>query len=770
MIKKEGQVMFSRRLAGCCRRVLVVVLVSVLLVSACSPASEEGGSGGQSGAGGQVPGSSASSVSVQRALSVLEGVFSDEELDGLWEVFSGEELASVLGVVSEEELVGVLGSEGSVWESVFDTESAGEEDSRFGPEASPPRSSFEVLALMWPELGGLSDEVLRALVFSNRVKMEGGDLFGFDTNDVSTPTGAFCWVALRLREIMPDKTQMFYFPESALVLDWHIDNLTLWMFEREAADRGLELEWGTGPTGHNNSLRRFLLQVTAPEFKSVVLSESLPAVLRPAAERFYAYFEELLKLPVYRARPTLAEVSSHPVLEGMTGEDIRWVWPEVLEVELSRDDWVEYLRMFRLTEKHEVLGLLNSECKQRTNREMIEPQCPSWVAEVLPEGCTIADDAPLYTLPDLSESDCIFVCPEDVEVFDEPFEGFLSVSAGLDYACGVRPSDVSWCWNWWNSSERKQGLLFASGSDGRVRSVEAGLSLFSCDILYGGELHCFGGRTPLGEVELPAGEFSEVSAGIEHACALRLTGGLVCWGIDSGSAKVSPPAGEFVSVDAGWDGDVHLPEGDPLDDGGLSCGLRVDAVVECWGEQRLSFGEGSARGNEFAGVAVGRSGRVCVLRTDGVIHCGEDQVYGSDYPPGNRFTQVSVGGLNHVCGLRAGGAVECWEPSGVFLGSIPGPFTELEVGYTYAEIPYACGLLADGRILCWDLVEEIFNWAADGLDEYTHPICVPQLPEGYMCWNATSEPPREIDDEYVMESPILLPHSNSILNPDRNSR
>ena len=35
MIKK-GQVMFSRRLVGCCRRVLVVVLVSVLLVSACT--------------------------------------------------------------------------------------------------------------------------------------------------------------------------------------------------------------------------------------------------------------------------------------------------------------------------------------------------------------------------------------------------------------------------------------------------------------------------------------------------------------------------------------------------------------------------------------------------------------------------------------------------------------------------------------------------------------------------------------------------------------
>ena len=68
--------MFSRRIAGCCRRVLVIVLVSVLLVSACSPASEgaEGG-GGSPDATRTLPGTSASSPSERRALEVLEEVF-----------------------------------------------------------------------------------------------------------------------------------------------------------------------------------------------------------------------------------------------------------------------------------------------------------------------------------------------------------------------------------------------------------------------------------------------------------------------------------------------------------------------------------------------------------------------------------------------------------------------------------------------------------------------------------------------------------------------
>ncbi len=767
--------MFSKRLAGYCRRVLVIALVAALLVSACSSASEEGG--GSTGATRALPGSPASSPSSQRALGALEEVFSGEELTVLREVFTEEELVDLAGQFSGEELVGVLGLGGSVWGSVFERavefrDAAGGDMSRVVPS-----SRFEALEMAWAAFEVLPDDELQAHLFSQRLGLEDSDFLGIDANDVSEPTGAFCWVVLRLRSIMPNEWEMSLWGESVLTSNWYIDILTLWVLERMAADRELELEREAEPIRFNASLRRFLLQVTAPEFKGVVLADGLPVALRPVGEKLYDYFDGLLELPVYRARPTLAELSAHPGLAGMTGEDVRRIWPEVLEIQLSEDDYDEYARLYGLLEEGEVRELLNSECKQRTAREMNERNCPSPVAEVIPDMCAIPEDYPKYLGTDYQGTDCLFTCPEDDKVLAEPFEGFISVSAGLDYACGVRPSGVAWCWNWWDSSQGsrgKQGHHFSTRSDWRVRSVEAGLRLgfssFSCHILHGGELLCAGERMPLGDVEPPVGEFGEVSVGVEHACALRVAGELVCWGIDPASAKVSPPVGEFVSVDAGWDGDVHLPEGDMLDDGGLSCGLRVDAVVECWGEERLSFGGGSVRGDEFSGVAVGRSGRVCTLRTDGVIHCGEDQVYGSDYPSGSGFTQVSVGALNHVCGLRAGGTVECWEPSGESLGSIPGPFTDLDVGYTYAEIPYACGLLADGRILCWDLVEEVFNWAADGLEKYTQPICVPQLtPVGYLCWNGDSEPPSEIDDRYVKESPILLPHSGSVLYPDRDS-
>ena len=751
---------------------LVVVLVSVLLVSACSPASEEEGSGGSPGATGTLPGSPASSPSSQRALDVLGEVFTEEELDGLREVFTEEELVGLAGVLSGEELVGLFGSGSAVWESALGVRSAG------GESLGRPFSRFELFERDWAEFLGLADDELRAVAFLFRTLLD-VDQLGFEANDVSTPTGAFCWVLLSFRVIAPSVVPLPMWGEAVLASERHFNNWLLWMFEREAADRGLELGWETGPVG-GRPLRDFLAQATDPGVRRVVFSDGLPPVLRPVAESFYDYFDRLLELEVYRVRPKVEEIADYPLLAGMSGEDIRQVWPEVLDIKLGGANYNEFWSLFNsLEEDEEVGGLLNAECERRSSGELLELACPAWVAEAVSDVCTIAGDG---LQGEGAYSDCLFGCPRDesweprdeswemsLPLVPQPFEGFLSVSAGLDYACGVRPSGSVWCWNWWYLGDGDRGNDGTPSFLGHAFSfVDAGWDS-ACGLHRDGEkLDCWQMRAPLGELEPPAGEFKEVSAGIEHACAIRANGGLACWGIDPAGAKVSPPAGEFVSVDAGWDGDVHLPEGDTLDDGGLSCGLRVDSAVECWGEQNLTYGEGSDRGDDFTGVAVGRSGQVCVLRTDGIIHCGEDRIYGSDYPQGNRFTQVSVGGLNHTCGLRANGAVECWEASGEFLGSIPGPFTELEVGYTLADVPFACGLLEDGRILCWDLIEEVFTWASEGLEKYTYPQCFIDYPEP-VCWTAGADPPREIDDIFVTESPILLPHSNSVLYPDGDS-
>ena len=435
MIMKEGQIMFLRRTAGCRRCVLVVVVVSVLLGSACTPASEgeEGGEGGGSpDAAREVPGSPASSPSSQQALSVLEEVFTGEELGDLREVFTEEELVELAGQFSGEELVELLGPESS--------------------EAAASEFLTEAIKELWENFDAddesSSDETLRAWAFLGRAVL-GSDPLGIDANDVSTSVGAFCWVVLRLRWVMPSKDTVdaWWFGGPPDMEWWYIDSFILWEIERTVAGRGLELGWETGATGYNRSLRRFLLQATDPEIRDVVFSEGLPTAFRGIAESFYDYFDLLLELPVYRARPKVEEISGYPALAGLTGEEIRGLWPEILEVKLSRDDYEGYLELLQLLEDDEVRGLLNSECSQRTLQERLERACPPWVAEAFESivekaadvfsgplvplsvsdgirlfSCTLASDFPQYWE---TNSDCLFGCPGEVSRERSIFDGYL---------------------------------------------------------------------------------------------------------------------------------------------------------------------------------------------------------------------------------------------------------------------------------------------------------------------------------------------------------
>ncbi len=427
--------MFPRKIARCCRRVLVITLVAVLLMSACLSASEEEeGNGGSPGVTRALPGSpvsspSSSSPSSQRALGVLEEVLTEEELEDLQEVFTEEELVDLAGLFSGEELVELLGPESAeAAASEFLTEDIKRslEDFDEDDESS-------------------SDEEYRAWAFLGRAVL-GSDPLGIDANDISTPVGAFCWVALRLRWTMPSKStaDTWWFGGPPDMEWWYVDSFFLWEIERIVAGRGVELGWETGATGYNRSLRRFLLQATAPEIRDVVFSEGLPPALKRTAESFYDYFDLLLELPVYRARPKVEEISGYPALAGLTGEDIQQFWPEILETKLSRDDYEGYLELLQLLEEDEVRGLLNSECSQRTLQERIERACPPWVEEalesfaetsdvllrpiiplslsdgILLSSCTLASDFPLYWE---TNSDCLFGCPGEVSrersIFDD---------------------------------------------------------------------------------------------------------------------------------------------------------------------------------------------------------------------------------------------------------------------------------------------------------------------------------------------------------------
>ncbi len=324
------------------------------------------------------------------------------------------------------------------------------------------------------------------------------------------------------------------------------------------------------------------------------------------------------------------------------------------------------------------------------------------------------------------------------ECWSIELEGGIEGSICDERDCGLRVSGEVHCW------AQPEGS--PPVPEGEFKSLSAFNSLL-CGVRVEGALECWPGvtgRTP------PPGEFTTVSVAKHHACGLRPSGGIECWGGWDRRPKISPPDVGFSSISAGWGG--YQQSGSPpwiVRDWGYSCGVRLDASLECWGDSH-TIGPATrppipgARPlpppeGEYEQVGVGEY-FACALRVGGKVDCwgsaygnrfapkekreaGEkawgwfSYTYGDPlpveepledlrpYPYGKEgdpevlpFTSVSVG-RRHACGLRTDFAVECWSPDAVeTYRSIPDYYTNVDTGYH----DHVCAVRKnDGGVDCW---------------------------------------------------------------------
>ena len=249
-----------------------------------------------------------------------------------------------------------------------------------------------------------------------------------------------------------------------------------------------------------------------------------------------------------------------------------------------------------------------------------------------------------------------------------PTSGFVSVSAGGGYTCGVRTDGAVACWGYDNDGQ-------SSPPAGAFVSVSAGLN-HSCGVRSDGAVDCWG-RDGDGQSSPPAGAFVSVSAGLNHSCGVRSDGAVDCWGHDD-YGQSSPPAGAFASFSAG---DYH------------SCGVRSDGAVDCWG--RDGAGQSSPPSGAFVSVSAGDY-QTCGVKTDGAVECWGDDYYGQSSPPDGVFASVSTSDY-HSCGVRSDGAVDCWGRDGDGQSSPPsGGFESVSAG-----LWHSCGVRTNGAVECW---------------------------------------------------------------------
>ena len=232
--------------------------------------------------------------------------------------------------------------------------------------------------------------------------------------------------------------------------------------------------------------------------------------------------------------------------------------------------------------------------------------------------------------------------------------------------------------------------------------------------------------------------FSMVSAGFEHSCAVTVSARALCWGrnlfgnIGDGTSlnarsiptPVSGLTGGIASISAG---------------NGTTCAISQAGELRCWGlgdsgqigdgvnTDRLTPTAVTGMSSGVAQVSVSPTGKsVCAVQSNGVKcwglndrgQLGNSSLVNSSVPVNvtgltSGVTQVAVGG-SYACALTSGGAVKCWGANGVGeLGNpsmsgfsnvtVPTDVSGLSSGVTAIGVglQHACALITGGSVWCW---------------------------------------------------------------------
>lgn len=226
---------------------------------------------------------------------------------------------------------------------------------------------------------------------------------------------------------------------------------------------------------------------------------------------------------------------------------------------------------------------------------------------------------------------------------------FVSLSAGIDHACGMTAANQTYCWghNDWgqfgigSTTSMTTPVLAATGL--ALQAIEAGPA-YSCGITMTGAAHCWGssGLGQLGDgtqisygntfrnTPVPVAgnlQFKALSLGYTFACGLTMNGSAYCWGSNGGKL------GDGTTADAssprlvqGGHTFVQLSSGS-----GRSCAVTAANDIYCWGSN--GYGELGAAGGTarspilsagglkaaevaVAGIGTGAGGFTCAVSKD----------------------------------------------------------------------------------------------------------------------------------------------------------
>jgi len=291
---------------------------------------------------------------------------------------------------------------------------------------------------------------------------------------------------------------------------------------------------------------------------------------------------------------------------------------------------------------------------------------------------------------------------------------FASISAGQDHTCALTTTGRAYCWGANSDGKLGDGTLTDSLENGpqaviggrNFSSISAG-DEFTCAVTARGQAYCWGdnyegilgdGTGTSSGVKGPQAvigglNFSSISAGDDHVCALTARGQAYCWGANNnGELGDGTTTGSGVNGPQAVIGNQRFASLNVSRDwaSNFTCGLTANGKAYCWGANgNGELGDGTLTdslengpqavigGLRFASINPGAD-HTCAITARGQAYCwgansdgklGDGTTTSSEVNGpqavigGLRFTSIRGGGT-HTCALTARGQAYCWGENG----------------------------------------------------------------------------------------------------------
>ncbi len=306
-----------------------------------------------------------------------------------------------------------------------------------------------------------------------------------------------------------------------------------------------------------------------------------------------------------------------------------------------------------------------------------------------------------------------------------PAIGFRALSGNGEHICLIKSSDKSlWCWGANDVSQlglnntRDSSTFNRIARDSEWLSVSTGYN-HTCGIedyteedpnnpasfLRFKRLYCWGGNA-LGQLGIGTTitqstifdvetdfEWTQVSPGNKHTCAIRLDGSLWCWGDNSnsqlGHVITDNTRASQVDINTDW---KQIKSSDQF-----TCGIRTiaseeDRRIYCWGlNDKYQLGDGTTTlrniptdiddtntlNTDWKKVSLGKQHGCALKQTSGALYCWGDNTYGqlgdgsiNTSPIAKQVSNTNSGiisswqdvasGQNHTCAVASSNELFCW--------------------------------------------------------------------------------------------------------------